>query len=215
MNRTELWELRDKGPGLQPSQLFYAIKAALEDGLRASEFDFLAFEKGCVELIDVLIDSVDNLLCGPLERQPSEIATKITFLLIFLVHTFGGKDPEKQFAYKWHVTHLGKALNQWLLMNGSAGREACMPNPETMTYPLRLGPELVGVLHTIVNRQGLMESVFTPEQIWGLGGSVKVTEYIGENVRKAWSAHKNKKHARVDAIYRVGVVSIQASRNWK
>lgn len=73
-NRVDLWKLQGKGPGLQPVQMLYAVKAGLEHEMSLAKFDFLAFEQSCISLVDKLVDDMDTSLGALLsDPQPASL----------------------------------------------------------------------------------------------------------------------------------------------
>lgn len=192
-NRVDLWKLQGKGPGLQPVQMLYAVKAGLEHEMSLAKFDFLAFEQSCTSLVDKLVDDIDAQFGGPpIGPSASNTRMKVMGMVLLLMKTFDSKDPDEKFAYQWHVKCFASTFNEWLATNGSVG----IPKAETQRSPSKTllsgKPHVRKKVERIVERRGLMENVFTAERIQGLG-SVTVTSTLKESIVDASVKHKKGK----------------------
>lgn len=192
-NRVDLWKLQEKGPRLQPMQMLYTVKAGLEHELSLARFDFLAFEQAYTDLIDKLVDDMDTPFGGPpIGPAASHTISKVMGMVLLMMKTFDSKDPDEKFAYQWHVKCFANTFNEWLAANGSVGTPKAEKQRTASKTLLYVRPHVRKEVERIVERRGLMENVFTAEQIQGLE-SVKVTSTLKESIVDAWVKHKKGK----------------------
>lgn len=113
-------------------------------------------------------------------------------MVLLLMKTFDSKDPDEKFAYQWHVKCFASTFNEWLATNGSLG----ISKAETQRSPsktlLSVKPRVRKEVERIVERRGLVENVFTAEQVQGLG-FMRVTSTLKESIVDAWVKHKKGK----------------------
>lgn len=158
-NKTDSWKLYDRGPGLGGVDRLLAIKKGLEKELIINEMDYLKIAQACVELVDSLLDTLDNLKDGPVTTYiRNTTVCKVKHISIALLVT----DDEA----KWKK--VAKVFEQWLRAYGNIGG-ATKAQTSRSTYPLPIRPDVVQLVRSIVERRGLAEGIFTEEQEYGLG----------------------------------------------
>ena len=183
-NRPELFKLFDKAPMFAATTLLSLLKKGLTKDFAMLDFDYLAFQKQSLQLVDKLVqvsDDFDSTIFDIYEARTTTDQLKFVAWHLLL------PDEEELHA------NAAQVFKEWLDENDSVGIQGIPRKSEGTSFPLPLKPQLVRVVRDIVARRGLMDDVFIPEQEWGLGVTSKGS--IESAVRTAWATHKKGKKA--------------------
>ena len=187
LNRTELWKLVKKGPGLEPVQLLATLKRRLERETAVHDFDSLAFQIGCAVLVQKLIAIFEPDLqlryTGDKSYGQSIVAFNLLLLLVIMT---------RQDCPRAKLKEAARAFEEWLAQYGNLGTKK-MRRQEQQTIPrTSIEPRTVSMVQDIVKRRDLLEGVFTPDQLSQMG-DIKATGRLEDQIREAWQAHRQKR----------------------
>ncbi|KAK5311552.1 hypothetical protein LTR70_008719 [Exophiala xenobiotica] len=104
----------------------------------------------------------------PTGSSASSTKMKAMGMVLLLVKTFGSKDPDDRFAYQWHMKCFANTFNEWLARKASVGLPKTETRGSASKTLLPVKPHVRKEVERIVKRWGLMDNVFTAEQIQGL-----------------------------------------------
>ena len=189
-DRAELFRIKDKGPGLQPVDLLSVVKRGIDQELRMNKFDYLELEKACTQLVRSLLQEFDDLKASPFGRflMPHTIE-QANSLILNIITLIGDKDPNAQSLYRKNLEKAAKVFTTWIQQYGSVG-VADKNSPKDCGHLSALSLDIVQEVERIVDRHGLLNDVFLPEQIQGMEASIKVTDSLEARIAKLWAEHK-------------------------
>lgn len=173
-NRPELWKQVESRPRLRPVDLLAAIEIDLENEFRIMGFDYLVFQRACSELGERLFLQTFAGQARDIVSGNSEKVFAVTMSFASIYH------PMK-------LVFLAEVFENWLAEYAQVGTKNMPAEISSVQYPLRLTPELVMHVKSIVQRRGLSSSMFTTEQLYGMNISASETKPFEDLIRDKYS----------------------------